>query len=275
MESSITMTMTQVTQVPQELYKKYNKVVEGVTVQQLQDMHDKIDAEIDRLVEDGLNRKGYDIALVSVALFNEMVDPLSKKSVNDILINPEKSEQIYRDMYMCDSLGWDEYQKWINHIIKMGDANVLDLIWRAVYCDRANPDFESDYKYACEHGSYDTFVKTMEGLFWSTLDGFENLIFVDDIIEKTKNNKHIDQQHIKELFDKYEKVVIEQKMILGIPLLFKEWGDVSAQFNEDNSSVSEEWQKIMSDSINMCEGEDQYDNYRNGYNTVKNVFRSR
>ena len=234
----------------------------------LSDMHDRIDDEIDRLV-------GMDLdTVVDYSLFKNMIDPLSKKSVYEILINPEKSENVYREMYQCDNFDWYEYQRWINHIIKLGNHRTLNLIWKAIYyCDRNNPDFESDYKYACKYGSYSTFVKTMEGLFWNTLDGFEDQIFVQDVIELTKGNARIDQQRVKDLFEKYEKVVIEQKMILAISLVFKEWDSATKQYNENQNSVSDEWKQIIRDSARVCEDNDQYDNYHNGYKTVQNVFK--
>jgi len=232
----------------------------------LSDMHIKIDNEIDRLIEMNLDNVDY-------SLFKNMIDPLSKKSVYEILINPEKSENIYREMYLCDNFDWDEYQEWINHIIKMGNHHTLDLIWKAIYyCDRNNPNFESDYKYACKYGSYSTFVKTMEGLFWNDLNGFEDKTFVEDVIERTKNNTRIDQQRVKELFEKYEKVVIEQKMILAISLVFKEWNNVVKRYYADPESVSDEMKQIISDSARVCEVDDDHQ-YDNGYQTVQNVFK--
>ena len=215
------------------------KIVEGISLEDLKEMHQKIAKEVDRLVAMKGNIPDHEYDTLSY-----IVEPHTNLTAYDIIINPCRSDQYYRELYQHTSYEKYGYQDWTDHIIRMGNADILNMAWKAVYaCDRAYPYFEHDLVVAAKSGSKDTFLKSIEGmLFWSTLDPLMP-VFIDDIIEYVKENNRIDIEYVRDLFDNYVNVVEDKKLYCGgIAIAKKEW-NVETEI-DDHEKHQIEYQKL-------------------------------
>ena len=110
--------------------------------------------------------------------------------VKDILTTTPNSLKAIYALY--DVAYWDNYQAWINWIIRAHNVTNLIAIWSLIYHhDRANPDFDSDILVACDYADLKTFVYVFYGFHcFARVNQSESNFDVADLKWQMKDNPH-------------------------------------------------------------------------------------
>jgi len=197
------------------------QVVQGISLEDLKDMH----VRICKLLKNCNNFE--DIPESEYDTLKSIIEPHTMCTAYDILINPQKIEKYYHDLYNHTAFEKYGYQQWINNVIRLGNVVVLDMMWSAIYaCDRAEPNYEYDLLTAAKYGSKAIFFKTIRGVLFSGGSyGPLRHIYIDDLVGIARQNNRLDGVCIEKTFNKYERVVEKYKLYLekDLAITKKEW----------------------------------------------------
>lgn len=167
----------------------------------------------------------------------DKLEPLTQIPVRDLLTVTDNTLDSYYELY---SKGWDLYQLWIEYVVKYGTYENYTLINKAIFGDRATPDYKNNLIICTLYGDVRLFATALsEFIFSMDLNGMPKHIKYDKLVETIKNTKN-HEKFMEILHDSIKITPFWSAEIIDIPgavdddTYIKEYGEKNNMDDEDH-----------------------------------------